>query len=161
MCFCDIVSAFRVHYFSPFPTSVMNFMNNEIFTIPGKSYLWYFFSKPIFIFMLLSFLLICINDRCKSILSDVTFFVIFFLMPMFCTFIYGVFSNSMTFLGPRQGLPFAALLLFFLIPYTISFYCKFIKWNYSICLTKLMSESLTVYTVWQLRYVKPKNTIIL
>lgn len=117
-----VISAIRVHYFSPFPTSVFNFMYGNLFTIPGKAYLWYFFATSFYFIMAVIFLIELFTLKFKLIKKDKTFFILFFLMPIYCSIIYGIFSKSMMFLGPRQGLPMSTLLLFFLIPYSIRFY---------------------------------------
>lgn len=122
-----ILSAIRVHYFSPFPTSVFNFMYGNLVTIPGKAYLWYFFATSFYSLMILIFLTELLSMKFKLIKKDITFYVLFFLMPLYCSVVYGIFSKSMMFLGPRQGLPMSTLLLFFLIPYSIRFYNKRIK----------------------------------
>ena len=119
-----IFSAIRVHYFSPFPTSVFNFMYGDLITVPGKAYLWYFFATVIYLIMVTIFIIELVTMKFKLIKNDKAFFVIFFLMPLCCSVVYGAFSKSMMFLGPRQGLPMSTLLLFFLIPYSIRFFNK-------------------------------------
>jgi hypothetical protein len=119
-----ILNAYRVHYFSPFPSSMFDFMYSELITWPGKSYIWYLISVPLYFMMFLQCIYKLSSHKFKCCYYNKYFLCIFFFLPLYISFIYGAFSPDMKFLGPRQGLPLANLLLFYLLPYSMEFIRK-------------------------------------